>query len=86
MYHLVEDKDELNPSDKYYYIHKSKTPLTISELENILTWNEYNQIETLNGEGYFIVYVKLVKDNKNYYIKKYIHRVKTKSESFVCFM
>ena len=64
----IEDKDELNPSDKYYYIHKSKTPLTRSELENILTWNEYNQIETLNGEGYFIVYVKLVNDNKNYYI------------------
>ena len=64
----IEDNDELNPSSKYYYIHNSNTPLSKTELESIENWIEYNQIETISGEGNFIVYVKLINNNKTYYI------------------
>lgn len=71
----IEDNDEHTTTTKYYYIHSSTTPLTRSELENITNWNEYNTIESLSEEGNYIVYVKLVNNNKNYYINSDIFTI-----------
>lgn len=53
----------------YYYLHEGNTPLNKSELVNITDWTLYDDIVSLDMEGYYIVYVKVVdQDNHNFYI------------------
>lgn len=63
----IEDVDELNVVDKYYYIHNSQTPLTLEELKQIDTWTEYENILSITNEGYYIIYTKATNLVNTYY-------------------
>ncbi len=62
----IEDVDNLTPvKEKYYYVHNSKTPLTLTEINNITDWTFYTDVETINTEGSYIIYVKAIDCNDN---------------------
>ena len=53
----------------YYYIHESKDALNRSDIEALDDWIEYEDVVSLDTEGYQIVYVKIVdQEDRNYYI------------------
>ena len=58
-----------NLKNIYYYLHEGETPLSKSEINAITDWTLYEDIVTLDMEGYYIIYVKVVEQNDyNYYI------------------
>lgn len=54
---------EINSID--YYLHEGQEPLSKSEILGITEWVAYEDIVSLNNEGYYVVYVKVV-DKNNY--------------------
>ena len=60
----IDDVDNLNPSTKYYYISNSNTVIDYHDLPNE-SWTLYQDLVTINSEGNYIVYVKVVDSNLN---------------------
>ena len=53
----------------YYYIHDSEEILNKDSIKNISEWIEYEDVVSLDKEGKYIVYIKIVdQDDRNYYI------------------
>ena len=66
----ISSANNLNPIKEggaYYYIHKSKTPLTKQEMLNITDWKTYEGIVNLTEEGYYTIYVKALDTADNTY-------------------
>ena len=61
---MITPKDKDEEIKAYYYIHKDKNALTKTQLENI-NWLEYTDIVTLNEEGYYVVYAKVIDEDDN---------------------
>jgi len=62
----VEQIGEFNSiKDMYYYVSNEKVVLTKKELDDLNTWETYDDIVELNNEGFYVVYVKLVDNNDN---------------------
>ena len=61
---MITPKDKDEEIKAYYYIHKDKTALTKTQLENV-NWLEYTDIVTLNEEGYYVVYAKVIDEDDN---------------------
>ncbi len=58
-----------NFKEIYYYVYPGETPLNRSDIESITEWITYDDIVSLDLEGKYIVYIKIVdQDNYNYYI------------------
>ena len=55
----IVDDNELLETNKYYYVSNSNEILSISELNNI-SWNEYNEPISIQNEGSYIIYAKIV--------------------------
>lgn len=52
----------------YYYIHNDERPLSGEEIKT-LEWKSYTDVVTLDKEGYYVVYVKIVdQENRVYYL------------------
>lgn len=52
----------------YYYVYESKEAIDKSEIEK-LEWNTYDGVVSLNKEGYYIIYVKVVdQEDRVYYL------------------
>lgn len=66
----LEDISLTNPTkEKYYYIHRSKIPLTQDQLNNLTDWVEYDDIEKIEQSGYYIIYAKVIdQSDKIFYI------------------
>lgn len=62
----ISVSDQLNPlKEIYYYVDKSDTPLTKTELDNLDSWVLYDGIKQISKEGYYIIYAKLVDYDDN---------------------
>ena len=61
---MITPKDSEEQITAYYYIHKGKTSLTKSQLVNA-NWNEYTNLVTLNEEGYYVIYAKVIDQDGN---------------------
>lgn len=61
---IINDIDQLNTNDKYYYISNSQTPLTKQQLETV-TWTPYTDLVRIEQEGFYVVYVKCTDNNDN---------------------
>ena len=68
----VKQNNDLRPiAETYYYISKSETPLTRSQIESIeapeslneLKWTPYTDIVQITEEGFYVIYVKVVDTN-----------------------
>ena len=57
----IESADDLKPlTEAYYYISNSKDPLLRNEIESIDSWVSYENIVTINQEGFYVIYVKAI--------------------------
>ena len=62
----IEEADTLRPlKEVYYYISKSKEPLLRSEIDAITEWNTYENIVSIEEEGFYVVYAKVVDYDEN---------------------
>jgi hypothetical protein len=62
----INESDQLNPMKEiYYYINKSDTPLTKTQLDNLTSWISYDGIKQISKEGYYIIYAKMVDFDDN---------------------
>ena len=61
---VITDKDNLHPTTKYYYLSNLEEVMEYSELENV-SWTLYDSIVSIQNEGKYIIYVKLVDTNNN---------------------
>ena len=53
----------------YYYIYDGDKPLSRSNIESIDGWVEYEESVTLDKEGYYVVYIKVITtDDSVFYI------------------
>lgn len=60
----ITSVDNVRPiKETYYYISKSKTPLRKSEITSISSWIQYNSQVTIEEEGFYVIYVKVVDYN-----------------------
>ena len=68
----VKQVSDLRPiAETYYYISKSETPLTRTQIESInppeseseVKWTPYTDIVQITEEGFYIIYVKVVDTN-----------------------
>lgn len=58
-----------NFKNVYYYILEGNVPLNRNGIESVTEWIEYEDIVSLDFEGSYIVYVKIVDhEDRNYYI------------------
>lgn len=58
--------DNMKPiKEVYYYISESKIPLKKSEINSITDWTQYTDAVTLEEEGFYVVYVKVLDYNDN---------------------
>ena len=55
----ISDDSQLLQTDKYYYINNQEQVLSVSDLENVL-WTSYTEPVTIQNEGGYVVYVKVV--------------------------
>ena len=62
---IVKENEFATDLDIYYYIHNLETPLSKNDLNNITTWTPYTDIITINKEGKYVVYAKVVDGNDN---------------------
>ena len=60
----IDDVDNLNQTTKYYYISNSTNVIDYGDLSS-LNWTLYQDLVTINTEGSYIVYVKIVDSNLN---------------------
>ena len=60
----IQEVDHLRPIKTVsYYIHKSKTPLSKSEIEAISDWETYSSVVNVPEEGFYIIYAKVTDYN-----------------------
>lgn len=58
-----------NFKNVYYYIHEGEDVLSKEEIKGLQDWIEYEDIVSLENEGKYIVYIKVVdQEDRNYYI------------------
>lgn len=78
----IDDVDSQNPvSGKYYFISTSTTPLTKIDLENYNSWIEYNGTVNISSEGAYVIYAKIVDDDRTIYISSDILTINLSSSS-----
>ena len=62
----IEDFELINPSkEKYYYIHNSKDPMTIHQLNSLNDWVKYDSSVKIETSGYYIIYAKIIDQSNN---------------------
>ncbi|MBO4245442.1 MAG: hypothetical protein J5892_01725 [Bacilli bacterium] len=61
---VITDKDNLHPTTKYYYLSNLEEVMEYSDLDNV-SWTLYDSVVSIQNEGKYIIYVKLVDTNNN---------------------
>lgn len=61
---IVKENQFATDLNIYYYIHNLETPLSKEELNNV-SWIPYTDIITINNEGKYVIYAKVVDGNDN---------------------
>ena len=59
---MISSIDNVHTYQRYYYISNSRTPLSKSDLENVV-WTNYEGFVRMSDEGVYVIYVKVVQGN-----------------------
>lgn len=60
----IENISSTKPvKEKYYYVTNNRIPLSQEQLNEISTWEPYENIVTIEKSGYYVIYAKIVNEN-----------------------
>ena len=62
----IENISNTKPiKEKYYYVTNNRISLTKEELNNITTWEPYENVVTIENSGYYVIYAKIINENND---------------------